>query len=123
MGMLCVMYGHNMSKPDYELLLQEAAEQFSLAHPSGIDLLPMYWTGCQGPAAKDRLPRTGCQGPSQLPGSAINFGQSKQDCSSGISVLMVREVHSQGQLAWRLIQGEQGLGIGLSVALFQARSS
>ncbi len=46
MGMLCVMYGHNMSKPDYELLLQEAAEQFSLAHPSGIDLLPMYWRGC-----------------------------------------------------------------------------
>jgi len=28
-----------MSELDYELLLQEAAEQISLAHPSGIDLL------------------------------------------------------------------------------------
>jgi len=33
------MYGRNMSELDYELLLQEAAEQISLAHPSGIDLL------------------------------------------------------------------------------------
>ena len=28
-----------MSELDYELLLQEAAEQINLAHPSGIDLL------------------------------------------------------------------------------------
>ncbi len=28
-----------MSEHDHELLLQEAAEQISLAHPSGIDLL------------------------------------------------------------------------------------
>lgn len=33
------MNGRKMSEPDYELLLQEAAEQISLAHPSGIDLL------------------------------------------------------------------------------------